>query len=438
MIHKLKYKFVIIAMASSLTVLLVVLGTINSVFWKHSLNMADDLLVFLADHDGGFPAWNGEFEAPQPTGAENDGLSQDSSEVSPPFQPMGFPMNQETAFRTRCFSVIFDLEGNILNTRMDRIAAITEDEAVLHARKVLSAQRERGFDGIYRFYVEYRESEIYVGFLDCNDVLQSIRTLVYISCAILAFCLVATFILVLILSGRAIRPVVASMERQKQFIADAGHEIKTPLTIISANAAVLAMTGGENEWTESIRNQTRRLDGLVRQLLDLSRVEADVPLPMAVFSISDAALDITGAFAPLVASQDKHLAVEIQPNIEMHGNEESLRRLISILMDNAVKYTPEGGNIQFSLKKSSRVLHIASQNTCVPMESAHLEKLFERFYRVDASRNRETGGYGIGLSIAREIVSKHRGKIRVRCPAPDVIVFSIALPLQNHSAKKAL
>ena len=178
MIHKLKYKFVIIAMASSLTVLLVVLGTINSVFWKHSLNMTDDLLVFLADHDGGFPAWNGEFEAPQPTGAENDGLSQDSSEVSHPFRSMGFPMNQETAFRTRCFSVIFDLEGNILSTRMDRIAAITEDEAVLHARKVLSAQRERGFDGIYRFYVEYRESEIYVGFLDCNDFLQVIRTLV--------------------------------------------------------------------------------------------------------------------------------------------------------------------------------------------------------------------------------------------------------------------
>lgn len=433
MIRRLKKRFVTAAMAALLVILMSVLFTANFLFWRHSMDEMDHLLGYLAENDGGFHTADMALDAPP---SQPDDLTLPvPPEDKPDSEKSGrrhhlwdeFDKNPETAFRTRCFSVIYDAQGQVESVRTDRIAAISQSEALDYAEKVLQKGRTRGFTGIYRYYVQIQSDETFVGFLDCSDSISNMRLLAFISCGLLIFCLAAMWGLLWLLSGRAIAPVVESMEKQRRFIADAGHELKTPLTIINADIAVLSMTQEKNEWTDSIQNQTRRLNGLVGELLALSRMESEVPFKPLDFPLSHAAEDTVNGFIPLIATGNRHLETHIAPDIVYRGDEADLRRLISILMENAAKYTPENGFIRFTLKKSGHNVIIESANTCVPFDRKHLSHLFDRFYRVDAARTQTSGGYGIGLSIASEIVARHHGKIKAVCPEPDIIVFTATL-----------
>lgn len=433
MIRRLKKRFVTAAMAALLVILMSVLFTANFLFWRHSTENIDVLLGYLAENDGGFhtadlssatpPDHPDDLTLPVPP----DGKPDPEASIRRHHLWEKLDKNPETAFRTRCFSVIYDAQGQLQSVRTDRIAAISESEALDYAEKVLKKGRTRGFTGVYRYYVQAQSDETFVGFLDCSDSLSNMRLLAFISCGLLIFCLAAMWGLLWLLSGRAIAPVVESMEKQRRFIADAGHELKTPLTIINADIAVLSMTQESNEWTNSIQNQTRRLDGLVKELLTLSRMESKVTFKPLDFPLSHAAEDTVNGFIPLIATGNRRLETHIAPDIVYRGDEADLRRLISILMENAAKYTPEGGWIRFTLKKSGHNVIIESANTCIPFEKKHLARLFDRFYRVDAARTQTTGGYGIGLSIASEIVVRHHGKIKATCPQPDIIVFTATL-----------
>ncbi|MGI6070122.1 MAG: sensor histidine kinase [Blautia sp.] len=210
-------------------------------------------------------------------------------------------------------------------------------------------------------------------------------------------------------------PVEESYQKQKRFITDAGHELKTLLTIIDANVEVLEMEHGENEWTRSIRNQTRRLSGLTADLVTLSRLdEGGLEALRVDFSLSDAAEEVLeNIMAPALASGRK-LSWEITPNLSMCGDEKQIRQLLSLLMDNAVKYSDEHGTIEVCVKKRGRGRQIVVTNTVSEMPSGNLNALFERFTRADASRSFQTAGYGIGLSIARAIVLAHKGKIKAK------------------------
>ena len=428
MIRRLKRRFVTIAMIALLGIMILVLSTVNILFWRNSMQISDGLLTYLAENDGGFHPTDvpGELHlSPDETLSD---LPDREMRVNPEdlWNPE-FSMDKETAFRTRCFSVFFDSAGDVVSVRTDRIAAISPEAAVAYAEKVIGMEENRGMVGVYRYYVQERSDGMFVGFLDCNESISHTLMLIAISAGILVLSLLAMWILLWAFSGKAIRPVVESLETQKRFIADAGHELKTPLTIINADVAVLSMTGEDNEWVNSIRNQTKRLEGLVKQLLTLSRMEADTPLPMADFSISDAACDIVEPFTAVLDARNIRFTRDVQPGITCHGNEDGLRRLMSILMDNAAKYTPEGGEIRFTLKKSGHTITIETLNTCQPMEKKHLPRLFERFYRVDPARTQATGGYGIGLSIAREIVTRHHGRIKAVCPSPDTITITATI-----------
>lgn len=426
MIRRLKRRFVTIAMLSLLGILLVVLATVNILFWRNSMEASDSLLTYLAENDGGFDPTDAAADSAEPSPDMDINDSPDEWKRFIRQTPTGFLMTQETAFRTRCFSVHFDAAGSVTSVRTDRIAAVSEAEALAYANRAMQRDNDRGMMGIYRFYAQHTEAETVIVFLDCNDVLVNFAMLFALSSGIMLFCLAAMWVLLWIFSGKAIRPVVESMEKQRRFIADAGHELKTPLTIINADAAVLSMTGSNNEWVDSIRNQTRRLERLVHEMLDLSRMEQDAPLAMAEFSLSEAAEDAVGAFSPLAAGHGVAFSADIQTGLSIRGNEEALRRLFSILLDNAVKYTPEGGEIALLIKKSGHSVIIETRNTCLPIEKSHLDRLFERFYRVDPART--SGGYGIGLAIAHEILLRHGGKISAACPAPDAITFTATLP----------
>ena len=221
-----------------------------------------------------------------------------------------------------------------------------------------------------------------------------------------------------------------SYEKQKRFITDAGHEIKTPLTIIGADTDLLELDLGENEWLDDIKRQTKRLTGLTQDLIYLARMDEEQPqLQPIEFPLSDVAEELAQSFHNLAAAQSRQFTADIQPMLSFTGDEKAVRQLMSILLDNAVKYTPENGTITFTLKKDGRSIRLSVANdTAATMEKESLNRLFDRFYRTDQSRNSSTGGYGLGLSIARSIVSAHKGKIQAENSGGNDLTITVTLP----------
>lgn len=391
MIKKLQRKFVLIAMGSLFLVIVALIGTVNVVNLYQINKKADSLLTLLTENGGRFPEMQkGGHQPPK-----------DRLDISP-----------ETPFETRYFVATADENGRILQIDTGHIAAVSSADAREYAEKVLAGRRTSGYEKSYKYLASSTASGTLLIFVDCGNQLRSAVSFLISSCGVALLSMLVVFLLVTIFSRRAIRPVIESMEKQKQFITDAGHEIKTPLAIISANTDVLELNNGPSEWTDSIRNQTKRLDGLVKNLLVLSRLEeGTASLVFTEFSLSDAVWDAAAPFETLAGTRGKHLELCIQPDITLCGDEGGVRQLVSILADNAVKYADGPGHIRISLGKSGKAAVLRVDNSCIEPPAGNLNRLFDRFYRADSSRTRETGGYGIGLSIARAIVEAHKGKI---------------------------
>ncbi|HIS67859.1 MAG TPA: HAMP domain-containing histidine kinase [Candidatus Gallacutalibacter stercoravium] len=431
MIKKLQRKFVLIAMGSLLAVVLVLVGTINGVNLYQVNSRIDRLLAILTDNGGQFPETPKEGPPrPQDGGPDNpeetDGLGGLGS--------WGF--TPETRFETRYFTAWIDSTGQVIQIDTGHIAAVSSDEAQQYA---LEAWRSggSGYYGSYKYQVSQQEDpnspgSYLVVFVDCGMQLRQAGSFLVISCVVALCSMLVTFLLVSLLSRKAIRPVIKNMEKQRQFITDAGHEIKTPLAVISANTDVLELEGGANEWTQSIRNQVGRLNGLVKNLLALARMEEGAAsLAFADFAAGEAVLDAVLPFETVAKTQGKQLKLDIQPELTMRGDEAGIRQLVSILADNAMKYTQPGDTIAISFQPSGKNAVLLCSNPCAGLPDGDLEQLFDRFYRGDASRSREDGqqrgGYGIGLSIARAIVQAHKGKITARLQN-GIIHFTAVFP----------
>ena len=249
-----------------------------------------------------------------------------------------------------------------------------------------------------------------------------------ISIALIGLALV--FLGILFFAERIVRPIAESYDRQKRFITDAGHEIKTPLTIIGANTELLEMDFGENESLEEIRNQTKRLGDLTRDLVSLARMEeTERKITMIDFPLSEIISETVLPFGAIGEAKKIRLTYEIEPMLTLRGDSKSIAQLVSILMDNAVKYTPVCGMVVLRLSKQTRGLYLSVCNTVSdPVNKSDLPHLFERFYRTDRSRNSETGGHGIGLSLAEAIVTAHGGRIRADCPEEGWFRITVLLP----------
>ncbi|MBQ9045083.1 MAG: HAMP domain-containing histidine kinase [Oscillospiraceae bacterium] len=323
-------------------------------------------------------------------------------------------LSAETPYESRYFSVLLDAEGAEQSVDTGRIAAVDSLTAVRYAESVYESGRTRGFLDTYRYTVVSEDGGTRVIFLDCGRSLETFRSFLLASAGVSLLGLISVGSLIVAFSGRIVRPVAESYEKQKRFITDAGHEIKTPLAIINADAEVLEMDLGEdNEWLRDIQKQTQRLAGLTNDLVYLSRMEEQQSAVVQVdFPISDVVAEQAQSFRALAKTQGKTFTEAITPMLTLCGDEKAVRQLTSILLDNAVKYSPEGGEIRLTLEKQGRNLALSVYNDAsVPVPRAELGKLFDRFYRTDPSRSSETGGHGIGLSIARAIVTAHKGKI---------------------------
>lgn len=410
MIKKLQRKFIGIAMFSLMAVLILIIGVINIVNYRSITQDADEVLTLLVNNEGHFPGRDPQHnknEAPHPR-----------------------PMSPELPFQSRFCSVVISKEGTIVVTNTENIAAIDHTTAQKMAMKVYRSGDKQGFSGNYRYMAkEKSDGNTLIIFLDCTANLATFRNFLLASCIISLAGFAAVFLLILLLSKRMVRPFSETYEKQRQFITDAGHELKTPITIIDADAEILEMDQPDSEWLQDIRKQTKRLSTLTNDLIYLSRMEEDKPqMTMIDFPLSDVVSETIQSFLAPAKMQNQTIDAEITPLMSLCGDEKAIRQLITILMDNALKYTPKGGEIRIHLGTSGKMAALSIKNT-VTAPIQDVDKLFDRFYRADASRNAQTGGHGIGLSIAKAIVSGHKGRISAQMASTDSFEIRVMLPV---------
>lgn len=432
MIKRLQKRFILIAVLSVLAVLVVIMGAINISNYRASIKEADSTVVFITQNGGTFPRGefhkNGGDDKTAATGQPSDAAPDGKGAVRPPLNSEK-AMSAEAPFETRFFVVNMNAGGKVMSVDTGSIAAISTEQAAQYAQTVYSSGKTSGFVGDYRYGVSDAMSGKMIVFLDCGRSLNYFRNFFRISIVVSVAALLGVFVLVMIFSKRAIQPIAESYEKQKHFITDAGHELKTPLTVISANTEVLEMMQGENEWTQSIRNQVGRLTELTNNLVSLAHMdEHDTRLLMTDFSLSDAVSEALEPFYPVAAQKEKRIEASIQGGLSYYGNEDSIRKLVGVLADNAVKYGREGEMIHVTLCASGRSAVLQTRNTVEgEIATGGHEELFERFFRGDASHSSQVAGYGIGLSMARAIAHAHRGKISAASEDGSSLVITVTL-----------
>lgn len=413
MIRNLRKNFILIAMLSTFIVLAAIMGAVNIFSYLRMTARADDMTSILGKNNGKFPGDGKESERKPDLPRE----SADSEKLSP-----------EAPYQTRYFTVTLDDEGEISSCNLEHIAAVDEETALEYGKIVSEKKSETGFYGIYRYRVMQDNGQTVCIFLDCAREISSFRVTAVSSVVVSLLGLAAVLVLVVFFSQLVFRPVEESIRKQKQFITDASHELKTPLTIIDANTEVIEMEAGENQWTKSTRKQIQRLSGLVQQLVALNRLDENRDMDeKAEFSLSEAVVETVQPYEAPAWTGGKVLEQQIEERLLLTGNERSVRQLVGILVDNAVKYTPEGGKIRVALKKKGKKRCLEIFNDTEEIPEGKLDVLFERFYRLDSSRNSATGGSGIGLSVAKAIVQAHKGKITAVSPDGKSLRITVIL-----------
>lgn len=410
MIKTLQRKFIVTAMTAISALLLLLLGTINILNIYYVGNQVDKKLEMISQNEG-----------------NPDNIPMTPGDL-PPKEPYGMKNDYDTFMSSNFFVVRFDRNGNIVHIDVSRISSVREEEAKDLAEEVYAQSDRSG--KIDNFEYMIKDSRMGFGkvavFLDTSGDIYSYIRVLFLSAAIGIACWGFMLLFVILLSRRAIRPIAENMEKQRQFVTNAGHEIKTPLAIIQSNTEAMELYNGENKWSKNIKEQTIRLNELMKNLLTLARMdESSANLNMSDFSLSQLLMDHTECFRETLELRGITLQTSIQPMISFRANQEHITQLISVLMDNAVKYTNEGGNVLVSLEGNDKRIKMRFKNTCQQLPPASPDKLFDRFYRADEARTQKNGGYGIGLSVAQSITKTYKGRISAEYENGNTIAFTV-------------
>ncbi len=459
MIRKVQIKFVISAMAAITTVTLVLVVLINAVNYYQVSKNFSEIITEIAETENTdgfnfFPASDAASDNTADNITDNStdnssdntmdkttefGLS-DSTDLSADkgtpfdteFQDRDLKMGRHSAltqYSSRFFSV--RIISGTEQVMMENDNIIDSDEAVLLAEQVLNDSQSEGYIEGYRYLVIADGEDRWIYFLDCSTEIEALKSLLTTSAVVGGIGILLSFVFVFFMSGKAIWPLKMSMEKQKRFITDAGHELKTPLSVIATNMDILDMDLGENEWVAGTRRQVIKLRKLVNNLISLSKMEENqTELELMPFSASDAANECVESFTGQARMDGKKLEYQIEENLSAVGDESTVRQLFAILCDNAVKYAEGENRIRIRLYKEGRkIIFETSNDWNQEIEPKQLERVFDRFYRSDASRNKDgnRNGYGLGLSIAKAIAEKNRAQLQVSQNAAKEIVFQVIL-----------
>ena len=399
----LRKKFIIFTMTTVTLLLVLLIGAINLSSW-HMLDSQSDAVLDMLVSSNGMPKQM-HFKAP------------------PPFSPR---LNMDMMQATRFFTVRISEDGKILKADINRISSIDESKAISFAKTVIESEKEEGSLSGYKFKRAATKGGSIIFFMDTSAQSNTILTVLLASCTIALLSWLVIFIFVILLSGKVVRPILANIEKQKQFITNAGHELKTPLAIIQTNNDAMSLVCGENKYTSNIRAQTHRLDSLMHNLLTLARLDEEAKFPTQAVDISSLTESAVAPYALLAAKKDITFTSDVASAVTLVTNRDMFSQLVSSLLDNAVKYTNEGGVITLSLTREGKNILLVEENSCAKKIDVPPERLFERFYRGDSARTQEetSKGYGIGLSAARAICEALGGKLTASYPQDDTIRFT--------------
>jgi len=409
MIKKLRWRFIGTAMLAFFLVITLIASMVNIVNFINTTRRNDETIESIIT----FEAYRSQFDGR----GRGGGPGGDDFGNMPPMEPFRGLQNEEENYMTRFFIVAVDDENAVIYASLDFIASISENEAVSYTNSVLASNKEKGYIKGYRYNkIETDESAVIV-FLNCEKDLQSVNSLLWMTIVISAMALVLVFFLVLLFSKKAIQPIAQNIEIQKRFITDASHELKTPLTSISTSVDVIELDHGQDEWTDNIKHQVSRMTGLVSELVALSRLDEVKPVPAKEqFDLSGAVWETLEVYIPQAKAHGKEIRTDIQDDVTIFGEKASMQQMLSVLIDNAIKYSDDKGEISLSVHKAKNKTRIKVFNTCNYENAPDTARLFDRFYRPDESRNTSTGGNGIGLAIAKAVADAHGGKIAASCP----------------------
>ena len=410
---KLRLKMIGIVFASVVAAFMVMTIILVMCFGAYRNRQADQITAMISENNGTVPQLK-DYKQQQKN--------------SQAFERYFNNYNEDSSYRTRFFRIFLDEDKKVTNVNMDHIAAVDVKKAVRMTKMAMLRRGKVGLVGSYRYRKEYKDSQVRsIIFLDCkeNQSFYHLAVTITITVSTLLTCLIT--VIFAIASKRAVRPFEINSNRQKQFITDASHELKTPLAIISANAEVLQYKGDGNEWTQNIIDQTKHMGKLINQLLVLAKL--DEVQEKSEKQEADLKLLLEETIEPFedVATQKKvTLKLHLEEGVTIRVNREQIAQLVSILTENAAKYVNDGGKIVWRLTKTQHGAVLVVKNT-TEKELPDTKRMFDRFYRSDSSRSSKTGGQGIGLSIAKKIVDSHKGSITAKA-GDGMVTFRVSLP----------
>jgi len=398
MFRKLKIRFILLASAAIVCILLTMIAVLNSVRFLQTNGEIQAVLNILSANNGDFPSVEETAESLQ-----NDRITID------------------TIYQYRYFSVVYNEDKTLYSTNLDHLSNLSKEQALSYANKVIKDSRSSGIFKVgsqfysYQITQDSKTKRYLLVVLDSTNYLESRNDFFWLS---IQLCFYSFIFFVLVVSGFsnfAIRPYIKNYENQKRFITNAGHELKTPLAIISANTELQELMTGENEWTESTKDQVKRLSNLINQMVVLARLEEQPDVTLVDVNFSEVVKKVAGNFKSVIEKAGKKYEIKLQEDIHVKATEDELYELVSILIDNACKYCDEDGQIFVTLTKAKRGkrARLTVANSYADGKNVDYSRFFDRFYREDESHNQKQPGYGIGLSMAESLVRIFKGRIWV-------------------------
>ena len=340
--------------------------------------------------------------------------------------------NSSSATEYNGFSIAkVDNKGRIIKAYRDDSLIADQDALQIKVIEALGKGKSSGFIGSYRFLKVETDVGNLILFLNCQRELDSYESFVKNSVLISIGVIISVLVLIILVSKRVIAPIQETYLKQKQFITGASHELKTPLAIISSNADVLEMMNGDSKWTTNIHNQVDRLTSLVNSLVVFSRMEEKDTVERTNFDLTETLKSRIEDFDELANFQKKYIVTDIDENLNYYGEKESIIQLMDILLENAIKYAPEDSNIWVKLNKNRKYATLKVSNKANVVKG-DLSKVFDRFYRLDESRNSAIKGYGIGLSMAQLIAEKHKETIQAYAPEDGIFKIEMRFTLVDR------